>query len=738
MATVITFNPTNTANYNRVPLVLTYTEDGGLPANTVTVTGRIWRNGEVHSLPGFYASPSYPTEKRFDSTAFGLREGQTYTAEYTFTRRADADGSIMEQITGVVSFTTRRSPSRGTGGVIVYMAHNAANDSGNGSISQPKKTFTGAAAVSGMREIVMLNGTYTALNWESTSEVGISGKSGSSSSYNVLRAETPGSVVVSGARAMNGLTWTAYNPGTGVVPRVYKCDFSAYMDTSASPKRAPRYIRRKGASGINDGKVAFLFTSNSLTVDDGNHPAIASGTDLSFGVTYKWSTNELFLRRGQDEPDSAPGNNEYECSEWHYGLHFQNCSYWIIEGIEWEMFGGLRYDGSNDIGPGLLGAFPGVTGPFRITYTTGLPVSNIVIRNCVFDLCRLRIDGTGGDISGITIEDCSFVCADQWASHIVGVTAVTISNSYARFHNTPNDDTAILCQGAHRIVVRRCTFIGGADIINFLDAGGDYSDIYDCTLTHASDDAISLDAGNGGRNTAIWNVTVDGALRFCSTGPYNLGPLFCVNNTLVDPLATWAKCGSNGAEEGPGHKIIVNCEVLISGTIDNHFIDGACWTGTTHRNTIVYNSVFQYHSDATGADGAYYIDEGVDASAHHEPPGVKFYHCAFYATNLQPSPFVWENVGYSTFSAMLAAAPDDELEGVNLTFGVNPFPNGNDGPVNSLIPASASLPGITDAIADEDGEPYRTQPMPVGRRAGFTLESGTRLSQRKRKQWRLA
>jgi hypothetical protein len=171
------------------PLANDSSPDGG----TLTVTKV---NGVTVTVGGTPATLLNGTVALLSGNQLRVTPNTGYSGTFNFTYTIqDSSNGLTATATAIVSFADPGAP-----GVTYYVDSNAANDSGNGSISNPKKYIqSGAALMSpfGGDTLIIKSGTYSnALDRINNL------KSGTASRWNIVKAEVDGGVTITAGFAM--------------------------------------------------------------------------------------------------------------------------------------------------------------------------------------------------------------------------------------------------------------------------------------------------------------------------------------------------------------------------------------------------------------------------------------------------------------------------------------------------------------------------------------------------------
>lgn len=702
MPTTTALTLTTYSNYNTVGLKLTYVEDTW-ETSTVAVTGRVQVGGVWHDTHDLVKDPT--TALTYWGKVFGLEEGIGYPLEITWTRTADDDDEVLETVVTTATATTRTSPESSDTS-LVYISPSGNDTTGTGAYHLPYKTWVKAASVLGSGgTIIMKNGVYARPTYSfgdaGFSSWGINDVDGAADAYKTIRAETQGAVTISGKLLLTGLTWTQHASNIWYAPFTNAAD---HIDTDPATDCGPQIMRNEVT-----GNYLYLyryFTSGSAVGED---PAMEDETLDIEGFIIDWTNERIYIRQKAARVGSAPASNEYSASFYDYGPDIINSRYWIVDGIEFEMFGKVVRSGGSQ--------FTSAASPSRVGLGIGGDLSgdtHIVIRNCTFDAANIGNENSA--VSFLTIEDCTFNQQNMYdALYSNPLTAAR----YARLEDSANPNNRhdiLLSGGCAQTVVRRCTSSGGYWFVNAKaesQDGGDHSDFYDNTLTDYAAWAFRMDSDNGTlgnqRSSAIFHNTFDSGYGFLDASTLETGPMWVIGNYVVnffhgpwrkdvDPCDGWFLVYNNTFWT----QVVNQADTLFA------YMGAGASSPSVENRTVVKNNIF------AGTGDTYYRTE---SSAAQTAPGIVWHYNAFYTPDSTPE-WNFHDVGYATEALMLAhtASHDgDYVSFVGNVYGTNPYPNGISGALHpDLLTYATDIAGITTLAADAIGVPNYGIKKPVG------------------------
>lgn len=689
-------------NYHSLALELSYTADPTWEPNTVTVSGRVQKNSvweDIHDLV-----PHAQGQAKYYGRVFGCQEGIAYPVEITWTRRATDDNAVLETVTTSGTFTTRTSPVAANTHA-VYISPTGNDTTGLGTSLSPKKTIIAAAAVAGCDTIILKDGDYNDSVWDFDNWAGTSLTfwNGTATAYKCIKAENEGLAVVKGGRAMTG-SWTRDQAN------VYYHTLTGFTEAS-NPSLGPSILRRLTGVGAPQGMTHYK-----------NLTDLRAGTPVNQeGFCIDWVNLRIYVRT---PTDVTPTSGQYEASSptfWLFKL--QQCSFVILENIKFEMFGQAeRADG----------------GQYTSVYTSwhaGLLIdrcNDIVLRGLQTVSSPIKVGAADVDNSErITVEDCLIEDWDPWA---FVTTSPTFSqelwnylyNSFTQGGNTEGQVRySVICNAAgtpsgDQMVIRRNTIKKCFQSITLGGTGGRAAfDVYQNTLERVLDDAIEVDGfldatGSAGTNGAIWHNIFTNTSGVVSFSPFGTGPAWVIGNQVSGYWFWFIRKGPDSNDpdptDGKGWTLVYNNTWLTTFNHSNPNTAVFGWSSSGPQgNSVLTNNIASHTSaEHTSFSDGTTVMEGF-------PPYVTFRTNAFYSTRSNPV-WQWKDTNYPTMGAMDAAVSDTELLMDNNVdgnaSGVNPLPNGINGAVNSALPFSSAVKGITNIAANLSG--VLISPLPLG------------------------
>ena len=345
-----------------------------------------------------------------------------------------------------------------------------------------------------------------------------------------------------------------------------------------------------------------------------------------------------------------------------FGMRFENCGYWIVDGVGFRHFGG--------------GSHP-----------RGIEIRNshhIVVRNCRFRWMRTGILIRKQGSRHCLVAKCTFVDDGIW----------TWPWKACKSHDV--EGAAISLAGGGGNVVRHNRISGFFNGI-VASTWGDLEneglnrdlDIHDNFLTQIGDDPLEPEGAC--MNVRFWNNTTRDTLQGISLAPITVGPVYVIRDRYVN--------FKGGA---------VKVSLSSRGPVFLYHVLG--WTARPGKNALQVSGPWDnMHFRNCIFRGTRYVIEDF----HEHRIGCSFDHCALFSTDRQ---FVkWANKRYWNLSE-LAGAPG---------FGkhilrVEPYAGTPDatepfGRLNrQLIDAGAPIPGVNDDFkgAAPDIGPEETDAKP--------------------------
>jgi len=264
-------------------------------------------------------------------------------------------------------------------------------------------------------------------------------------------------------------------------------------------------------------------------------------------------------------------------------------------------------------------------------------------------------------------------------------------------------------------------------------SNADNCDIYSNDISRVLANSFTADgfqAGSGSTNGAAWDNTLTDVLYGFSFSPYGGGPFWMVSNVCNGFATSMIRKGTQFA--GDSSAYAKGWTVFVNNTSYTAYVDDAgaaggihCWaTNFGQGNSRYANSIF------VGTGRLYWTCPDGTITWPATNPDVLFDTCAFYTTDSDPE-WRWDQTEYETEAAADAAVSNLRLQVAGNTYGTNPFPNGFPGRVNTALPRSTAFTGITNVLADPNGMPFGSQPIPLGAANGFIGTGELRFERRK-------
>lgn len=351
-------------------------------------------------------------------------------------------------------------------------------------------------------------------------------------------------------------------------------------------------------------------------------------------------SGEVYVRVERDAPPQA-GDVAAGVLPW--GLAFEACGYWIVEGLGFSCFGGGDQSRGIDV----------------------VDSHDIVVRDCHFHTMRKGVVLRRNATQRCLVERCTFRDTGIW----------TWPWSACKLHDV--EGSGIAMKGGAGNVAR---FNSVRGFFNGIDAGtwGDLEnevlnrdlDIHDNQLTEIGDDALEPEGAC--MNVRFWNNQARGTFQCLSLAPITVGPVYVVRDRYLDFKAGGVKLSvdSTGA--------VYLYHVLAWTDRPGSSATSVCgpWDGVHFRNCILRA---ERHA----------ID---DAQRH--PMGCSFDFCDLFAA--QGTAVVWEGREYETFAEL----PRPTFGG-HLLRG-EPYPAKRSGDPAALAPAlidaGVVIPGVNDGF----------------------------------------
>jgi len=363
-----------------------------------------------------------------------------------------------------------------------------------------------------------------------------------------------------------------------------------------------------------------------------------------------WQEEEagrLFVRMDTSAAPKYPTATTVHLGVLPFGLKFQGASYWVVEGLEIECYGG----GSHSRGIHLDEAH------------------DVIIRRCGFNCMRTGVQ-VGRGSERCLIERCAFRdnAIWQWPWHA------------CKSHDV--EGCAVSLQGGGGNVVRHNYiegFFNGIAPATWGDLENDRlnadMDVHHNRFTHVADDCIEPEGSC--MNVRFWNNRAFDVFMGISIAPVTVGPCWVVR----DRYEHFKHGGLKVSIDSRGVTYVYH--TLFWQDNPGRNATGVCgpWDNMHFRNTIFRGTKY-----------------AVEDSQPH-PVGCTFDHCCLYATRGEP--FVkWEGKRYSRLDGLPRAkgfgphnVRAEPYRGVKDGRPVDPSP--------VLIDAGVRLPGINDAYQGE-------------------------------------
>jgi len=346
---------------------------------------------------------------------------------------------------------------------------------------------------------------------------------------------------------------------------------------------------------------------------------------------------KLYVRTGGESP---PEDRDLAAGVLPLGLSFQDCGYWVVEGLEFCCFGGGRYSRGVDV----------------------VNSRNIVIRGCTFEAMRTGVGLRKPLTRDCLVERCTFRDSGIWSWPWKACKAHDVEGS------------AISVRGGAGNVARFNTISG---FFNGIDAStwGDLEneslnrdlDIHDNRFSEIGDDPLEPEGAC--MNVRFWNNQTRDTLQGISLAPITVGPVYVVRDRYVNFKQGAVKLSVDS-------KGVVYLYHALGWTDrDDSCATSVCgpWDNMHFRNCILRARKYAVE----------------DAREH--PIGCSFDYCDLFAPRM---PFVkWSGKRYDRLEELPAP-----------TFGrhllyVEPYTSAGPSPQSlapALIDAGIVLPGIND------------------------------------------
>ena len=563
---------------------------------------------------------------RFAASLFGLRPGEALEVRVTF-----EDPEVPPNTAGFQPILVARTQTRsdvfpaGTGKTLCVAP--GGDDANPGTAEKPLKTVQHAADVAAPGDVIALaDGAY----FESV----MIKRSGRPDAYITLRAAAD---AAAGPKSAAPAGASAPRPPRPVLrgwaPPQGEWQTQEGNLYTIDEKRTVGTVTIGGEPG--GALPARVYHHTSLEELKSAEPPLVPGwwQDAKAGKFY------LRLAAGQKPADAG-----VRLGVLPLGLRFENAGYWIVEGLEFECFGGGLYSRGIDI----VGS------------------RNIVVRHCRFDTMRTGIAVRKAGAVDCLIERNDFRESGIWGwpwkeckSHDVEGSAIDLAGgggNVARFNTIRGFFNGI---GAST----------WGDLEN--EALNRDLDIHDNTFTEIGDDPLEPEGAC--MNMRFWNNRTRDTLQGISLAPITVGPVYVVRDQYVNYKQSAVKAG-----------------VDSRGVVYLYHILG--WTNRADGNALEpCGNWDQMHFRNSILRGTRYVIE--DSRSHKA--GCTFDYVDFFTTGTQPF-LKWEGQRYPRLEDLPAKAG----------FGphilrVEPYAKieagGPAGPLApQLIDAGVVIPGIND------------------------------------------
>ncbi len=181
------------------------------------------------------------------------------------------------------------------------------------------------------------------------------------------------------------------------------------------------------------------------------------------------------------------------------------------------------------------------------------------------------------------------------------------------------------------------------------------------------------------------------------------GPFWVVANTFNGYLIMPIRKGTNDVAEadyGAGWTLVYHNTMHSEYVLESGESYPTPWfTNHSQGRGRYVNNIFSGYGPnyMSGPTSAAYVWPETD-------PDVLFSHNAWYLIAPDAEPFVWDQDGHATEAEMAAAAPDAQLQVTGNVYGINPFPDGIGGAVDSRIRnIGRHIPGVSNFMQDANG-----------------------------------
>ena len=223
---------------------------------------------------------------------------------------------------------------------------------------------------------------------------------------------------------------------------------------------------------------------------------------LDRGWFHDAKAGKLHVRAGGDD---APEDRDLAVGVLPFGLQFEDCGHWIVEGLEFACFGGGKYSRGIDV----------------------VNSRNVVIRRCKFEAMRTGVSFRKPLAAECLVEYCSFRDSGIWTwpwkackSHDVEGSAISIrggAGNVARFNGIVG-------------------FFNGIDASTWGELNNESLnrdlDIHDNGFSEIGDDPLEPEGAC--MNVRFWNNRTDNTLQGISLAPITVGPVYVVRDRYVN------------------------------------------------------------------------------------------------------------------------------------------------------------------------------------------------------------
>lgn len=575
-----------------------------------------WREGHPLSRTG--PSKTY-AGGRFAGSIFYIQPNEPLEVRVTFD---DPDGLANEAVRCLTARTRTRSDKFPAGGGKAYYVGHDGDDANPGTREKPFATIQHAVDIVEPGDAIYLkNGAYH----ESVTVT----RSGRPDAYILLAVDTqdvPG--VIRGFLSRATLAgyvpvvkgWDDLDGGLYVLAEKRRVGTVTMCPKRQTQRGGPWHTRIYHHGSLEELKKATV--------------------PLLPGWWQDEKAGKVYLRL--KEGDVSPGAYTVRLGVLPFGLRFENASHWIVENLDFEVFGGGPYSRGIEVRGG----------------------SDIVIRNCTFDTMRTGVS-IRNRAERVLVERCHFrdTSIFDWPwkackSHDVEGAAVSLAAGPG-------------CVVRHNSIGGWFNGIAPAtwgDLHN--DAVNSDMDIHHNTFTKMGDDPLEPEGSC--MNVRFWHNSTFNTLQGISIAPVTVGPCYVVRDRYVNfkQGALKVSIDSKG--------IVFLYHILGYQNRPDRDATSVCgpWDNMHLRNSILRG-------------GRYAVED-----FHKHPIGCSFDYCCL--SNRREGPLVkWSGKRY----ARLADLPRDEGFGPH-NVRVQPYRTVEDGRpkglADELIDAGVRIPGIND------------------------------------------